>query len=375
MKKHSYIVVVGGGLAGLTSAIDLVQKGIEVTLIEKEIYPKHKVCGEYISNEVLPYLEQLNLDICSLKPVRISNFMISTSKGKKIESELPLGGFGISRYTLDNFLWEQAKKLGVNLITDQVIDVFYQEDTFEVKTAKNGSVTSDFVIGAYGKRSGLDRSLKRGFSNKKSPWLAVKAHYKAAFDEKSVALHNFDGGYCGLSKVENEMVNACYLVNYESFKKHKDIDEFQKEVMSKNPYLADFFENAEIAFEKPITISQINFEMKNPVVNHIFMCGDAAGLIHPLCGNGMAMAIQSAQIISCMISKYYFGMEMSREKLEKAYTKEWQSQFGTRLRTGRILQKILLNPKLQILVQKIARIFPILVPFIIKKTHGSPLKC
>ncbi len=373
MKKHSYIVIIGGGLAGLTSAIDLIQQGIEVTLIEKEEYPKHKVCGEYISNEVLPYLKQLNLNICDLKPINITNFQISTSSGNLVKSELPLGGFGVSRHALDNFLWEEAKRLGVKLITDQVTDVFYEEDTFGITTATNGTFTSDFVIGAYGKRSGLDRTLKRGFSNKKSPWLAVKAHYKARIQEDTVALHNFKGGYCGISKVEDEKVNVCYMVNYDSFKRFKNIEKFQEEVMYKNPNLKQFFENATMTFEKPITISQINFEYKKPVVNHIFMCGDAAGLIHPLCGNGMAMAIQSGQIVSKLISKYYHGMEKSRDELELMYAKAWKKQFGLRLKTGRVLQGILLNPILQNITYGIAKVFPWLTPLVISKTHGRPL--
>lgn len=375
MNKHSYIIVIGGGLAGLTSAIDLAQKGIQVTVIEKETYPKHKVCGEYISNEVLPYLEHLNLNIDQLQPVKIENFQISTSNGKRIHSHLPLGGFGVSRFALDNYLWNEAGKLGVKLITDQVTDVFFEDETFTITTSEHGKLTSDFVIGAYGKRSGLDRSLKRGFSNKKSPWLAVKAHYKADFQEDLVSLHNFKGGYCGLSKVENGNVNACYLVSYESFKQYKKIEDFQEHVMYENPNLANFFQNAEITFDKPIAISQINFEYKKPVVNHIFMCGDAAGLIHPLCGNGMAMAIQSAQMISCLISKYYHGMERTREELELMYAKRWKKQFGTRLRTGRILQKVLLNPNLQSIAYGFVKICPWIVPIIINKTHGKPLVC
>ncbi|WP_299241827.1 NAD(P)/FAD-dependent oxidoreductase [uncultured Aquimarina sp.] len=375
MNSHTHILIIGGGLAGLTSAIHLAKAQISVTLIEKDIYPKHKVCGEYISNEVLSYLDFLEINMSELNPVKISELNISTKKGKMIKSKLPLGGFGISRYALDHYLWNKAKTLGVHMINDQVLDVKYNQNIFQVLTTNNNTLTSDYVIGAYGKRSGLDKNLKRDFSNKKSPWLAVKAHYKANFDAKTVALHNFDGGYCGLSLVENNTVNACYLVNYKSFKKYKNIEEFERKVLYENPNLKDFFEKSKPVFEKPITISQINFDRKKPVENHIFMLGDAAGLIHPLCGNGMAMAIQGSKILCELLVENYSTKMYSSIELEKLYIKQWDSTFSKRLLAGRILQKVLLSNRFQQIAQKIATIAPSIVPGIIKQTHGKPIVC
>ncbi|AXT55252.1 NAD(P)/FAD-dependent oxidoreductase [Aquimarina sp. AD1] len=375
MNSHKHIVIIGGGLAGLTSAIHLAKYQIPVLIIEKDQYPKHKVCGEYISNEIMPYFDFLGIKLDDLGVVKISELNISTTKGKIIKSKLPLGGFGISRYTLDNYLWNLAKSLGVQTLNDQVLDVGYKKNRFSVKTANNALITSDYVIGAYGKRSILDKKLERDFSKNKSPWLAVKAHYKSSFNPNTVALHNFDGGYCGLSMVENNTVNACYLVNYDSFKRCKDIDHFEENVLKKNPYLKDFFENSQRIFEKPITISQINFDRKQPVENHVFMLGDAAGLIHPLCGNGMAMAIQSAKILCELLINNYESNIYTLEKIEELYSKEWKTMFSKRLYAGRILQKMLLNETIQQIGQKVATLVPVIVPKIIKQTHGKPLIC
>ena len=104
MKQYE-ISIIGGGLAGLTAAIDLLNRNYDVVVFEKNEYPKHKVCGEFISNEVLPYLKALGLDIESLRPTNITKTELSTHSGKTIKTNLPLGGFGISRYTLDNYLY------------------------------------------------------------------------------------------------------------------------------------------------------------------------------------------------------------------------------------------------------------------------------
>ncbi len=376
MNENLHVLIIGGGLAGLTSAIHLAKAGVLVTLIEKDTYPKHKVCGEYISNEVLPYLDFLDINLEQIRPVNISNFIITTQKGNCIQSTLPLGGFGISRYTLDYYLWEKAKELGVRLLNDEVIDVQYQNDIFFIKTNNNAVHTSNYVIGAHGKRTTLDKTLKRDFILKKSPWLAVKAHYRADFDDDTVSLHNFRGGYCGLSMVEDQKVNVCYLVTYDSFKKYKNIDAFQNKIMRQNPYLDTFFNTAELLFDKPITISQINFDKKKPVENHIFMTGDAAGLIHPLCGNGMAMAIQSAQLLcELLIENHHTTIVRSRKKIEGLYIQKWNSTFSKRLYMSRVLQKILLNGNLQQISYAVANAVPSIVPKIIKQTHGEPLVC
>jgi flavin-dependent dehydrogenase len=367
------VIIIGGGLAGLTSAIHLSKSGLKVALIEKNEFPKHKVCGEYISNEVKPYLDSLGLKISDLNPSKINKLEFSNAKGKVISSALPLGGFGISRYLLDNYLFNKAKEQGCQILQDTVVEIQFIDDTFYVSTSNNLKLKSIITLGAFGKRSNMDQKLNRDFIQKKSPWLAVKAHYSGNFTADLVGLHNFEGGYCGVSKVENNIINICYLVNYKNFKKYNAIEEFQSKVIYKNPNLKSIFENSSLIFEKPLTISQISFEKKSAVENHILMIGDTAGLIHPLCGNGMAMAIHSAKIVSELILDFFENKFNSRKELEEKYKKEWNSNFKSRLSSGRILSNILQNEKLTSVIMQILVLFPFMLPKIIRKTHGKPI--
>ena len=98
------------------------------------------------------------------------------------------------------------------------------------------------------KRSNLDIELNRKFIQQKSPWLGVKAHYSGNFPNDLVGLHNFEGGYCGVSKVENDVINICYLVQYESFKKYKNIVDFQENVIFKNKNLEAIFKESNLLF-------------------------------------------------------------------------------------------------------------------------------
>lgn len=367
------VVIVGGGLSGLCTAISLAKKDINVLVIEKNGYPKHKVCGEYVSNEVLPFLNAIDFDPFDYKAKRIHKFLLSTQQGNKIASDLPLGGFSLSRYCFDKALVEKAKASGVNVVKDTVITVSFNEDVFKIKTIKGNTHTAQIAIGAYGKRSNLDKKFNRSFINKNAPYLAVKAHYKADFPEDLVALHNFEGGYCGLSKVENNHVNACYITDYKSFKKYKNVDDFQRNVLYKNPYLKAFFENAIPVFENPLTISQISFLDKRLIENHVLMSGDSASMIHPLCGNGMSMAIQSAQLLSKLVFDFFSGEITSRNELESTYLKLWNREFKARLKTGRFLAGVFrLNYASKLILTSLSLV-PGIVPKIIARTHGKPI--
>jgi len=373
MSFETEILIIGGGLAGLTAAIHLQKFGLNVTLVEKQAYPHHKICGEYISNEVLPYLKWLDIDIEKLSPASITNLQFSSNSGKIISTKLPLGGFGLSRFTMDYLFYQIARQRGVNVFQDTVEDVIFSNDQFVVKTLSGQHFSAKQVIGAYGKRAPIDIKLERKFILRRSPYLAVKAHYRSNFPDHLVSLNSFKGGYCGLSKVEQDKLNICYLADYESFKKHKNIKSYQEKILYQNKYLKYVFENSEMIFDAPLTISQISFEPKEPVTYHILMVGDTAGLIHPLCGNGMAMAIHSAKIVSELLIKRFSGEIKSRTALEKNYTAKWKSLFSSRLRMGRMLAAILKNDTVERFAMQTVNNMPFLLKQIIKHTHGQPL--
>ena len=375
MKKRIIfdVIIVGGGLAGLTSAIHLSKREKRVLLIEKNEYPKHKVCGEYISNEVLPYLNSLGVDPISEGAKKITKVHISTIKSNLIKGELPLGGFGMSRYFLDNLLVKKARLNGVQILKDNVDSINFKKESFTIVTKSSGVFQSKITIGAFGKRSSLDQKMNRKFIKKKSPYLAIKIHVKGLFPENLVALHNFKGGYCGVSKVENNAINVCYITEYRSFKKHKNITDFQEQVVFKNEHLKKIFKESTPVFEKPLTISQVSFQTKNPIENHIIMCGDTAGMIHPLCGNGMGMAISSAKLASTRILQFLNGEIKTREGLEKQYFRDWNKEFKIRLKTGYFIAWLFRNQTISQIAYSILKRTPSLLPKMIKFTHGKQI--
>ncbi|WP_375579574.1 NAD(P)/FAD-dependent oxidoreductase [Marivirga tractuosa] len=373
MDKNKFqVIVVGGGLAGLISSICLQRSGVNTLLIEKKSYPFHRVCGEYISMEVKPFLERMDLFPEHLKPSLLTQFQLSDIKGNTTEVELPLGGFGISRFKLDEFLFQKALDAGVDVKTrSEVTNISFQKNEFSVHLKTGESLTSEFVINAYGKRSRLDKTFDRNFINKKSPFLGVKYHAKVDFPKDVIGLYNFKGGYCGVSHVEGDKVNICYLSRRENLKGHGGIAEMEEAILHQNPILKNIFERAEMLFEKPEVINEISFERKDSVENHMLMAGDTAGLITPLCGNGMAMAIHSGYLASTSILNFYEDKLKTRQEVETKYKNMWQKNFSKRLWVGRKTQNLFGNQMRAGISVKFVKNFPLLAKKLIQQTHGE----
>lgn len=367
------ITIIGGGLAGLINGILLARSGLQVQLIEKKHYPFHKVCGEFISNEVVPFLEQHSLYPAALQPAPINTFMLTSVSGKSSCMPLDLGGFGISRYALDHFLYQKAVEAGVECLLDTAVQaVNFEQDHFTLTLSRNEQLKSRLIIGAYGKRSRLDKQLERKFVSQHSPYIGVKYHLHTDFPADTIALHNFRGGYCGISRIEAGKYNMCYLGSRRDLRKYGSIEAMERAILYENPHLKKLFTQSDFLFDKPEVINEISFAPKRPVEQHILMSGDTAGLITPLCGNGMAMAIHSAKLLSELIIQHYQSKTFKREELEKAYAQAWTHFFAQRLWVGRNVQKLFGSAFVSELgVSLVTHVRPI-ARQIMRHTHGKP---
>lgn len=366
------VAVIGGGLAGLTLSIQLRKAGVSVVLFEKESYPFHKVCGEYISMESWDFLEQLGIPLSSMNLPKITKLNVSSPNGTTLSHPLDLGGFGISRYTLDYKLYVLAKSMGVVIYENcKVKDVVHQS----IQTSQ-GNFTASVVVGSWGKRSRMDAVLLRDFQKEENrrlnDYVGVKYHVKADLPDDLIELHNFKNGYCGISKIEEDRYCMCYLVKGEELKKAGgNIKQLEETVLMQNPYLKRYFDSFPSLYEKPLTISQISFEVKTTVEQGILMAGDAAGLITPLCGNGMSMAMHASKILSGLLLQY-LNKELSYKDLEERYTKAWKQNFSGRLKTGRFIQSLFGNSTLTNVAIAVLKPFPSIVNSLVSATHGKP---
>ena len=370
------VIIAGGGLAGLALAIQSAKAGYRVALFEKERYPFHKVCGEYISLESWNFLQELGLPLSDWNLPLIRTLLLSAPNGILLSHELPLGGFGISRYKIDAALAAIARAAGAEIHEGvRVSEIVFDRQVFTVQTT-NGSYQAKVVCGTFGKRSNLDIRWKRPFvlqkSGKLNNYIGVKYHVTGNLPADQIGLHHFRNGYCGISRVEDDRYCLCYMTTAENLKiSGNSIPDMETTILQQNPYLKEIFSTTTRLFSVPLTISQISFERKTQVEDHVLLIGDAAGMAPPLSGNGMSMALHGSQIaFRCIVS--FLRGELARYELEQEYTDQWHRQFGRRLWMGRLLQRWFGSERRTNLLVYSLRPFPKLVSFLIKQTHGQP---
>ena len=286
--------------------------------------------------------------------------------------------------------WQLAKAAGVHIRENtKVNDIVSDPAGFCVETSQQ-NFRAKIACACYGKRSNIDIKWKRPFSiaakNKLNNYIGVKYHIKTParlhyfniewsggdFPADTIALHNFKNGYCGISKIEDDKYCLCYLTTADNLQKSKgDIKTMEQTILGQNPHLKKIFAESEFLYDSPVTISQISFDKKKQVEDHVLMTGDAAGMITPLCGNGMSMALHGSKMLAAHVHDFLLG-NITRAEMEKHYSLQWQQEFSHRLKTGRRIQRLFGGQWLTNLFISLVKPFPRLIELLIKQTHGKP---
>ncbi len=364
INKIKKILITGAGPAGASLAIRLAQKDFEVVLIEREKFPRHKLCGEFISPECLTHFKEFNIldEMLAVGGDRISETVFYSQSGKSVSvASKWFGGkeqnaLSISRSAMDFLLLEKAKSLGVTILEEtQVVGLLTDgEKVSGVKTRFDNKaaneITADLIIDATGRANILGKlSEKSKTQNSKlktqnSKLVGFKAHLENVQMKKGVCeIYSFDGGYGGLSFVENELANHCFLVKAEIVRDFLgNTNRIVEDVIFKNRRARETMCEA-----KPVTdwlaVSVESFGVKNlqPSKN-LLTVGDAAAFIDPFTGSGMLMALESAEILARSISENSFSCDEIAQKYAAAH----REKFRKRLLICDILRRAAFAPKL-----------------------------
>jgi flavin-dependent dehydrogenase len=361
-------------------AAHLAGHGLSVVLLERDRFPRDKLCGEFLSPESKAELERLGVleEIVGAAPHPIDRARFYSEAGRSLFVPLPGTGYGLSRRRLDAILFERARRAGVEAIEDaevigidgpRVSFVRRKSDTAEVIEAK-------LVVCAHGRRSRLDKALARPFMDRAHPFVAMKRHHRASSAlrttlERTVEIHAFDGGYCGMSFIETGEVNACALFTkrFLDAREAKDWPNLVHAMCQKSATLAQRFRELEPSDEAALAVAQIPFEEKARYEDggrRLFI-GDAAGMIAPLAGDGQAMALASARIASEIV----IGSTLDDpERIGRMWDRAWRKTFDRRMKLGRLLQRALFRPSAADLLIRGIGAIPGLAATLAKATRG-----
>lgn len=363
------VAVIGAGLAGSSAAILLAQSGARVLLLDGATPGRHKVCGEFLSPESRVQLARVGvLDELRRAGARdVASARISTSKQRGRPVALPGEGLAVSRAALDAILWRRAPLVGVQTNSQTRVTNIEQRGEFKLETS-GGDFRARFLVSATGRGSKWGRDHDNS-SPPKQRFVGLKTHLRGAASlGGEVALFPFAGGYCGLVEVEDGSVNACLLASYGRFARRSPAALWE-EIRLENRALGDATREAEIEFEWLAT-GNVSFDYFAPTQGAMLRVGDAAGYIHPLSGDGMAMAMRSGELAARSIEDA-LKWNNSPDEAASTYALVWEREFGRRLKWARTLQPLFTRAPLSQLALRLSNALPALGRLAAKKTRGA----
>lgn len=357
------IAIVGAGPAGTSLAVRLAVNDFPVTLIEREKFPRHKLCGEFISPEGLAHFKALGVldEMLAAGGDRITETRFFAMNGKSIgvPSSWFAGGsaLSLSRAEMDLRMIQRAQACGVEVMEESRV-VGLEADRKKVNAVKVRTsgrneidVTADLFIDATGRAGILAKLLTKKTRTtipKSRPILvAFKTHVSGVDIEPGCCeIYSFPGGYGGLSNVEKNLANHCFLIKSEAARPFgSDTDRLVEQLIFQNRRAAQTLRHAQ-PVGSWLAVSIDGFGSKNLVqASNVLSVGDAAAFMDPFTGSGMLMAMESSEILSkCIDSSDSF------ESVGARYRTMYRDRFAARMRVGSILRFAAFSPKLAGLV-------------------------
>lgn len=387
-------MVVGGGPAGTAAGVLLAELGHSVTLVEQKEFPRHKLCGEFVSHESVPLLKRLGVysGIRDSGAVDLRSVVLTEMGGDGCSAPLPESALGVSRRLLDEVLMRRAEQVGVDVRQPCEVTALTgnMRDGFRLQLEPGGSasvplvakpcVNAAVVVGAWGRQSRLARKLRvaenetpSGERPKTSPWVAFKGHYAGGDVGDRIELHAFRRGYCGMSHVEGDLLNACWIVHRDALPRaESDLNSaFVDTLFATNPVLADRFSSMQLTWDKLLSVSQLHFDAQSAFIGDVMLAGDAAGMIAPLCGDGISMALMSGSYLASQTADFLSGRQTVSE-FKRRYAEAWRSGFSLRMWLGRSAHGALTNARRARFAVATARRYPRALTWVINQTRGYP---
>jgi len=319
------LIVVGAGPAGSACAITAARAGAKVLLLEKDRFPRQKVCGEFVSPESLGllhgFLEDGRFRSC---PQVVSSRIFLDNK--TLVLPVSPAAQSIPRFDLDAALFDAARNAGVTAREGVAVVEVKQDTIFHVRTSES-AYSASAVVNATGRWSKLTQFDAAG----KDKWIGLKAHFTEPSPPQSVDLYFFPGGYCGVTPIGPNSINACAMVR-------ADAAHTLEDVFTKEPRLCERSRAWQPLFST-VTTSPLYFREPETESDGIFLAGDAAGFIDPFAGDGISLALQSGTLAAQRIVPFLCGsssLEQTRQQYQAAYRKRFAPAFrnAARLRSA-----------------------------------------
>lgn len=329
------LAVAGGGPAGCAAAITAARDGGRVLLLEAGTYPRHKVCGEFISAEALEQLAcLLNNHSLLRQAFRIDDARLYL-RTRTISVHLPASAASIPRIELDRALWDSAVQAGCDARQqNRITGIRRNGDGTFLCCTSSSEFKAKTVVVATGRWSNLHKPGQAGL-DREPKWIGIKAHFAEEYPAPSVDLYFFDGGYCGIQPIGPNSVNACAMVRSDiardlngAFEKHPRLHARTRSWIQS----IDSLSTAPLIFSRP-----------QPERDGVLYAGDAAAFVDPFVGDGISLALHGGMAAARSLAQVWRG-KASLEDAARLYANEYATRFSPVLRNAALVRPLLSLP-------------------------------
>jgi flavin-dependent dehydrogenase len=395
------IVVVGAGPAGSAFAAGMAARGHSVVLVEKRRLPAHKVCGEFLSPEAQASLTNLGLydRVASLAPSPMTAARLVSRRGITLDVPLPGTAWGLSRYAFDAALADAAAHAGAEVLYGVTASAIDCADDRALRLVDGGAdgraddpadrsartaprrlvrlreggderiIETRAVVLACGRHPPI--ALRPSARSGATSAIGAKRHYRGLTMPARVELYLFRDGYAGLAPVEDGRVNLCLLASKSALDRAgRSTAALLDAAAQWNPALGQRLAGAEVVLGTEVAVAPVDAYAPATPWDGVARLGDAAVMIPPLVGDGMAMALRSAELCVPLADDCLTG-RISEDTWAARYRSAWHAEFAGPVRTSRALSRVLAQPHAADALLVVGAVVPALSSQLVRATRGK----
>jgi geranylgeranyl reductase family protein len=356
--EHFDVAIVGAGPAGSSAAIALLRKGYSVALLDKEQFPREKLCGDFLNPINWPLLRELGVEreVLTRAHEKVTTFRFSSFSGEAAEVSLPRSkdgivfGLGLRRFDLDHVLLKKAESEGAREFPEcKLRELKRESQSWLLRFDRAGMIEelrAAVLIGADGRNSWVAHRLEMTASAAmKGRAIGFQLRLKCSSPVAGqVEIHLFPGGYAGVVGVGGNTLNLCLSVDKARFQYHRSLDRLLRFGLSSNPRLERILRRSEPVGEAR-SVYPVYFPPRRSYGDRVLLVGDAARVNEPVTGEGIYFALKSGELAARAIDQAFRQSDFSAAQL-CSYERECRSGFRTRWRINALIRWLIYRPAL-----------------------------
>jgi menaquinone-9 beta-reductase len=352
------IAVVGGGPAGSVCAAFCSRAGLRTLVLEREKFPREKVCGDCLNPSVWPVLNRLDLAgrVRALSHAKLARVEFIAIGGRKVIVDLPSGDaseFAIKRSLFDKLLLKRAGEFGAQIREEATVTALTNNDSWKIETAGGEKFAAQVLVGADGRNSTVAR-LCNLLPRPERERIALQSHLRLPDNFRNrVVLQLLPHGYAGLSPVNDEELNVCLVAKPRNINALKSWATQHFNVSRDHTWR---------------TITPLTRAPIPPIHENLFLIGDAARVVEPFTGEGIFYAMRSGELAATAIARIIRGED--RRPAMREFARAYAKMYRGRLWINRLARAAVLSPRMASFLVRFAPLSPAIMGLLTEKIAG-----